>query len=80
MLAPILAVPISRDISRFNPFKIFLAKNWARDGTNQKAIIINKSGVSILNQLDKKEEVGSNTENRFVIIFNSGKQLYLIAS
>jgi hypothetical protein len=80
MLAPILVIPISRDISRSSPFKIPLVKNWAHEGTSQKATAINKSGVSILNQLDKKEEVGSNTENRFVIIFNSGKQLDSIAS
>jgi len=36
--------------------------------------------VSILNQLDKKEEVGSNTENKFVIIFNLGRQFDSIAS
>lgn len=73
ILAPSLADPISRDISRFRSFKIFLVKNWGRDGTIQKVVAINKSGIDILNQLDKKEEVGSNTENRFVIIFNSSK-------
>jgi hypothetical protein len=80
MLVPILAVPISRDISRFNLFKTLLVKNWAREGSNQKVITINKRGGSILNQLDKKEEVGSNTENKFVIIFNLGRQFDSIAS
>jgi hypothetical protein len=54
-----------RDISRFNPIKVLLAKNWDREGISQKDTTINKSGVNFLNQSDKKEKAGSNIEKIF---------------
>lgn len=53
--------------------KMLFQKIWYRDGRNQYIEGINNSPINVLNQFNDKFmilEDGSNTENKFVIIFN----------
>jgi hypothetical protein len=56
-----------------NVIRILFQIIWYREGINQKEHGINSSPIKVLSQFKDKLKIvveGSNTENKFVIIFN----------